>query len=133
MISRGCMVYSLAMLFSIVAPQASDTVNNFTVMLKRIGHTGEVTDQPKEGDMDIQKIISDVQAKAGANGDGKVNIDDVRGIAHQHGANDDQIKQAESVLDVDHDGNVDLDDAKAKFGDLGGMANDLKNKLFGGK
>ncbi|MDZ7786062.1 MAG: hypothetical protein U5L95_02990 [Candidatus Saccharibacteria bacterium] len=72
-------------------------------------------------------LFSDIKAKADANGDGKVNKDDLEALRDD--MNGDKIDQLKSVADQNGDGKLTLDDVK-NF-DLGDTFDEAKNSLFG--
>lgn len=83
--------------------------------------------------MDIQKIIADAQAKADANGDGKLSIEDLDHLAQKHGLDPKVLDGFKAKADANGDGRVGLEDLQSGVGQLGNMATTFKDKLFGGK
>ncbi len=83
--------------------------------------------------MDIQKIIADAQAKADANGDGKLSVDDLDELAQKHGIDPQILEGFKQKADANGDGRIGFEDLQSGVGQLGTMVNDLKDKLFGNK
>lgn len=90
--------------------------------------------------MDFQKLLTDAQAKADANGDSKLTADDIQALASQYGLDQSLVDGLKEKGDVNGDGTVNIEDLKeaASQFNLGGVAEqaqgvlgDLKNKLFG--
>lgn len=83
--------------------------------------------------MDIQKIINDAKSKADSNGDGKLSVEDLDDLAKKHGIDPKVLDGFKQKADANGDGRIGFDDIQSGAGQLGGMVNDLKGKLFGGK
>lgn len=90
--------------------------------------------------MDVQKLLAGVQAKADANGDGKITVDDVQAFAGQYGVDQKLVDGLKAKADANGDGKVDLEDIKAATeqfhldqaaSEAQGVLGDLKDKLFG--
>ncbi|MGB4966745.1 MAG: hypothetical protein WBO35_00935 [Candidatus Saccharimonadales bacterium] len=71
-------------------------------------------------------VVDDIKAKMDANGDGKLNNDDLEDMK-QKGLDQDIVTQLKVRADQNGDGKVDLADLKAVNLDISG----LKDKLFG--
>jgi Ca2+-binding EF-hand superfamily protein len=71
-------------------------------------------------------VVDDIKAKMDANGDGKLNKDDLEDM-NQKGLDQDIVTQLKVRADQNGDGKVDLADLKAVNLDISG----LKDKLFG--
>lgn len=91
--------------------------------------------------MDVQKLLAEVQAKADANGDGKITVDDVQAFASQYGVDQQLVDGLKAKADANGDGKVGLADIKSATeqfhldqatADAQGVLGDLKDKLFGG-
>ncbi len=91
--------------------------------------------------MNFQQLLADAKAKADANGDGKLNADDLNALATQHGLDEDMLDSLKAKGDSNGDGKVDLQDiqdAASKFnihdvaGGVAGAVNDFKDRMFGG-
>lgn len=72
-------------------------------------------------------LIDDIKAKADANGDGKINKDDLEAL--RTGENSQKIDELKSLADQNDDGQLNFEDVK-NF-DLGDSVNDAKNMFFG--
>lgn len=73
-------------------------------------------------------LLDDIQAKADANGDGKINADDLNSLKDQLPT--DLFDQVKGKLDASGDGKVGLDDLKSiDFNALGDQAKDLLGKV----
>ena len=83
--------------------------------------------------MDIQKIIADAQAKADANGDGKLSTEDLNHLAKEHGIDPKVLDGFKAKADANGDGRLGLEDIQAGVGNIGGMVEGLKDKFFGDK
>ena len=83
--------------------------------------------------MDIQKVIADAQAKADANGDGKLSVEDLDALAKEHGIDPKVLDGVKAKADANGDGRIGFEDLKSGVGQLGDMVAGLKDKLFGGK
>ena len=92
--------------------------------------------------MDIQKLIADAQARADANGDGKLAPEDLTALAERHGLDHTAVDNLKAKSDLNGDGNISLDDLKSVANNAGnaikdasehasGMINNIKDKLFG--
>lgn len=81
-------------------------------------------------------IFEDLKAKADANGDGKLSIEDVKAAFPDAG--EDFLNTLKEKADQNDDGKLNLEDLKSidfkAIGDqIGDTVSDLKNKLFGKK
>ena len=92
--------------------------------------------------MDIQKLIADAQARADANGDGKLTPEDLTTLAERHGLDHNTVDNLKAKSDLNGDGNISLDDLKSVANNAGnaikdasehaaGMIDNIKDKLFG--
>ena len=93
--------------------------------------------------MDISKIVADAKAKADANGDGKLSIDDIQEVSRSHTIDSDVIDSLKDTADSNNDGRVDFEDVRNSiedFGDMLGNAgrnigntiDDISGRMFGG-
>ena len=83
--------------------------------------------------MDIQKIITDAQTKADANGDGKLSTEDIDTLAEKHGIDSRVVDTLKAKADANGDGRLGVEDLQSGAAQLGDMATSFKDKLFGGK
>lgn len=77
-------------------------------------------------------LFDTLKAKADANGDGKIDKNDLEGM--KDGTNNEHIDKLKAMADRNGDGKLSVEDAKNI--DLGSLASDAKSKLggmFGGK
>lgn len=72
-------------------------------------------------------LLDDMKAKADANGDGKLNTDDLEALRNSD--NGEIIDKLKAAADQNDDGKLSFDDAKSF--DLGDAVADLKDKFFG--
>jgi hypothetical protein len=63
--------------------------------------------------MNFQQLLSDAQSKADANGDGKLNFDDLKSLADQHSLDETMINDLKAKGDLNGDGKVDIEDLKS--------------------
>ncbi len=72
-------------------------------------------------------LLEDLKAKADANGDGKLSMDDLASLKDK--ISPEQFDQLKSLADRNSDGSINFDDIKGL--DLGSVFNDVKDKFTG--
>lgn len=66
-------------------------------------------------------LIEELKAKADANGDGKLDADDLNHFQEQHPEQREKVEQLKAKADTNGDGKVDFADVQGMFGALGDM------------
>lgn len=75
--------------------------------------------------MNVQQLLAEAQARADANGDGKLSLDDLKALADEHKLDNNFVDDLRSKVDMDADGKLELDDAKKALEDAGSRAGEL--------
>ena len=82
--------------------------------------------------MDFHSILAEAQARADANNDGKLSIEDLRELAHEHNLSPETFDNLRAKADANGDGHIDPNDLKTSLGQHGtDIMSDMKNKFFG--
>ena len=92
--------------------------------------------------INLQNLLAEAQARADANGDGKLSIDDVRSLADEHGVDSNMVEDIKSKIDHNSDGKLSIDDLKSAAEHAGttmqdasshiqDTMRDTKDRLFG--
>lgn len=81
--------------------------------------------------MDLPAVLAEAQARADANGDGKLTLDDVNELAQDHNLGPEFIESLKAHADANGDGKLSPEDVTSSMTDIGGKMSDLKNKFFG--
>jgi Ca2+-binding EF-hand superfamily protein len=82
--------------------------------------------------MDLDSILAEAHARADANNDGKLSLDDLRELAHAHNLSPETFDNLRAKADANGDGHIDPNDLKTSL-ELHStdIISDMKNKFFG--
>lgn len=81
--------------------------------------------------VDIKNILAEAQARADANGDGKLSIEDLSALKEEYGLDASFLDNLKTKIDANVDGKIDLADLQGGLGNIGGVIDDFKNQFFG--
>jgi uncharacterized protein (DUF2141 family) len=81
--------------------------------------------------MNIQSILAEAQARADANGDGKLSTHDIETMADDHGFSRDIIAKLKAHADANGDGSISPDDIGQALQNPGLFIDQLKETITG--
>lgn len=81
--------------------------------------------------MNSEAVLAEAQARADANGDGKLTLDDVNELAQDHNLGPEFVQSLKAHAEANGDGKLSPEDVTSSMTDIGGKMSDLKNKFFG--
>jgi hypothetical protein len=81
--------------------------------------------------MHFQEILAEAHARADANDDGKLTMDDIDELAREHKLSPELLDKLKAKVDANADGKLDPADIGVTFGSAGDTANHIQHKLFG--
>lgn len=81
--------------------------------------------------MNSEAVLAEAQARADANGDGKLTLDDVNELAQDHNLGPEFVSSLKAHADANGDGKLSPEDVVNSINDIGGKMSDLKSKFFG--
>ncbi len=83
--------------------------------------------------MNIQSVIAEAQARADANGDGKLSADDIQSLGNDNGIDQGIIDKLKEHADANGDGKIDPSDIGHALQNPGTLIDSLKDLFSGNK
>ncbi len=83
--------------------------------------------------MNLQSVIAEAQARADANGDGKLSVEDIQSLANEHGLDAGLVDKLKQHADANGDGKLDPADIGDALKNPGSLIDSLKDMFSGNK
>lgn len=80
--------------------------------------------------MNSEAVLAEAQARADANGDGKLTLDDINELAQDYNLGPEFVQSLKAHAEANGDDKVAPEDVTTSINDIGGRMSDLKNKFF---